>query len=137
MLQAAGFRDVVAEDRTGQVGSARFPGFWLFGGGGLARGYELVLAQDRTAIFAPTLPSNPPAPTLHPPTPHSPPHQKFIECLTAELARVEAGRAAFEARFGAAGYEAVVGGWRDKLARARAGEQRWGLFTARKPGGAR
>ncbi len=37
------------------------------------------------------------------------------------------------ARFGQAGFDAAAAGWQDKLARARAGEQRWGVFTARKP----
>lgn len=59
--------------------------------------------------------------------------RQFIDCLSAELARVEENRESFTSRFGADGYAAVVDGWRDKLARARAGEQRWGLFVARKP----
>ncbi|KAI8467872.1 MAG: S-adenosyl-L-methionine-dependent methyltransferase [Monoraphidium minutum] len=58
---------------------------------------------------------------------------QFIACLDAELGRVEAGKAAFVARFGAAGHAAVVDGWKDKLERARAGEQRWALLMGSKP----
>lgn len=58
---------------------------------------------------------------------------QFIDCLDSELSRVEADKAAFVERFGEPGYSAVVDGWNDKLARARAGEQRWGLFVATKP----
>ncbi|KIZ00504.1 hypothetical protein MNEG_7455 [Monoraphidium neglectum] len=59
--------------------------------------------------------------------------EQFIDCLDSELSRVEADKAAFVERFGEPGYSAVVDGWNDKLARARAGEQRWGLFVATKP----
>lgn len=64
------------------------------------------------------------------------PRPQFIECLSSELARLEAGKGAFVARFGAAGYESVAAGWREKLSRARAGEQRWGVYSARKPAAA-
>jgi len=58
---------------------------------------------------------------------------QFIDCLSSELARVESDKESFIRRFGQSGYETVVGGWNDKLQRARAGEQRWGLFVATKP----
>lgn len=29
-------------------------------------------------------------------------------------------------------YEAIVGGWKAKLVRSSSGEQRWGLFIAKK-----
>ena len=29
-------------------------------------------------------------------------------------------------------YDAIVDGWKDKLERCAAGDQRWGLFTAEK-----
>jgi len=53
--------------------------------------------------------------------------------LERELAAAEAGRAAFVAALGEAEFAAATASWREKLARVRAGEQRWGLFTARAP----
>ena len=61
---------------------------------------------------------------------------QFQQCLERELAAAEAGREAFIADFGAEGYEEIVGGWRAKLKRVGEGEQRWGLFQARKPAAA-
>jgi phosphoethanolamine N-methyltransferase len=58
---------------------------------------------------------------------------QFKAALDAELARAREGKAAFVAEFSEADYDAVVGGWEDKLRRVAAGEQRWGLFTARRP----
>ena len=37
------------------------------------------------------------------------------------------------AEFSEQDYSEVVGGWAAKLDRVAEGEQRWGLFTARKP----
>lgn len=31
-------------------------------------------------------------------------------------------------------YDDIVGGWKDKLVRTAAGDQRWGVFYAEKPG---
>lgn len=59
--------------------------------------------------------------------------EQFVSCLTKELQRVEDDKEAFLGRFGQDGYDAIVGGWNDKLARAGDGEQRWGLFIAKKP----
>jgi phosphoethanolamine N-methyltransferase len=53
--------------------------------------------------------------------------------LKRELAAAEAGRAEFVAALGEAEYAAATASWREKLERVRAGEQRWGLFTARAP----
>jgi hypothetical protein len=57
---------------------------------------------------------------------------QFEECLKRELDAARAARDAFVADFGEPDYDAVVGGWGDKLRRVAAGEQRWGLFTATK-----
>jgi len=64
-------------------------------------GFELLLAQDRTA--------------------------DFIEILERELGQLEGSWLAASER------AALAQSWRDKLRRARAGEQRWGVCMARKP----
>lgn len=56
-------------------------------------------------------------------------------CLRAELARVRDGGAALAAQVGEEGLEAAKASWEAKLARVEAGEHRWGLFHATKPGG--
>ncbi len=58
---------------------------------------------------------------------------QFEASLKRELAAAEADRAAFVAEFSETDYSEVVGGWAAKLQRVADGEQRWGLFTARKP----
>lgn len=58
---------------------------------------------------------------------------QFEASLKRELATAEADKAAFVAEFSEADYSKVVGGWAAKLERVADGEQRWGLFTARKP----
>jgi phosphoethanolamine N-methyltransferase len=58
---------------------------------------------------------------------------QFEASLRKELERAQAGREAFVAEFSEKDYEAIVGGWQDKLVRVGQGEQRWGLFVARKP----
>ena len=58
---------------------------------------------------------------------------QFKSCLERELHAVEAQQADFEADFSAADFQEAVAGWTDKIQRAEAGEQLWGLFTARKP----
>ncbi|KAK9826761.1 hypothetical protein WJX81_007185 [Elliptochloris bilobata] len=72
-----------------------------------AAGFEDVVAEDRT--------------------------WQFEASLKKELAAAEAGRARFVAEFSDADFEAVVGGWRAKLARVSQGEQCWGLFRACAP----
>jgi phosphoethanolamine N-methyltransferase len=59
---------------------------------------------------------------------------RYAAALTDELARLRADKAAFVAEFSEADYDAVAGGWEDKLARVGAGEQRWGVFCAVKGG---
>lgn len=71
-----------------------------------AAGFELVEASDETP--------------------------RFIDTLETELARLAASRAEFVAAHSTEAYDAMVQGWRGKLARARAGEQAWAKFLARK-----
>ena len=59
--------------------------------------------------------------------------EAFQNSCNAELANAESNRAAFESDFSAADYEQIIGGWRSKMARVAAGEQKWGLFVAIKP----
>ena len=58
---------------------------------------------------------------------------QFGECLQRELATVEQDETGFVADLSQADYNAIVDGWREKLQRVQVGEQRWGLFLARKP----
>jgi phosphoethanolamine N-methyltransferase len=58
---------------------------------------------------------------------------QFEASLQRELAAAKAEKAAFVAEFSEKDYSEVVGGWAAKLERVAEGEQRWGLFTARKP----
>ncbi len=60
---------------------------------------------------------------------------QFEKCLKRELASLEASRDEFLKDFGEEDYGALADGWREKLARVEQGEQRWGLFMARVPGG--
>ena len=64
-------------------------------------GFEMLLAQDRTA--------------------------DFIDILERELEQLETSRLDATER------AALEHSWRDKIRRARAGEQRWGVCMARKP----
>jgi phosphoethanolamine N-methyltransferase len=57
----------------------------------------------------------------------------FESSLRTELARAEEGKAGFVAEFSDADFAEVTGGWRAKLDRVAAGEQKWGLFYATKP----
>jgi phosphoethanolamine N-methyltransferase len=52
---------------------------------------------------------------------------EFIAILQRELTQLEAGRLPASER------AALAQSWRDKLRRARAGEQRWGVFLAKRP----
>ena len=58
---------------------------------------------------------------------------QFEASLKKELAQAQAGREAFVAEFSQADFDAIVSGWQDKVERVGQGEQRWGLFRARKP----
>ena len=54
--------------------------------------------------------------------------QRFIDILELELARID------QLQLDETMARKLAESWRDKIARARAGEQRWGLFSALKPG---
>ena len=70
-------------------------------------GFADVVAEDRTGAFG--------------------------ACLASELERAAGDREAFVRDFSEGDFEEVVGAWRAKLARVARGQQRWGLFVARKP----
>ncbi|XP_011608844.2 phosphoethanolamine N-methyltransferase 3-like isoform X1 [Takifugu rubripes] len=69
-------------------------------------GFCNVLAEDRTA--------------------------QFIQVIETELERAEAIRKEFIEEFSDEDYLAIVNGWKEKLARSKSGDQRWGLFYATK-----
>ncbi|XP_019169743.1 PREDICTED: phosphomethylethanolamine N-methyltransferase-like isoform X2 [Ipomoea nil] len=58
-------------------------------------------------------------------------HQ-FMNVLQKELDTVEKEKEAFIQDFSEEDYNDIVDGWRAKLARSSSGEQRWGLFIAKK-----
>jgi len=58
---------------------------------------------------------------------------QFEASLKRELEVAQKGRADFINEFSEKDYEAIVGGWQDKLVRVADGQQKWGLFTAVKP----
>ena len=58
---------------------------------------------------------------------------QFQASLERELHAAEADQDSFEKDFCPEDFQEAVAGWKDKLSRAAAGEQRWGLFTATKP----
>jgi phosphoethanolamine N-methyltransferase len=58
--------------------------------------------------------------------------KQFTEVLKAELARFANTKADFVADFSQEDYDYIVSGWEAKLDRCSRGEQKWGLFTARK-----
>ncbi|KAE8709660.1 Phosphoethanolamine N-methyltransferase 1 [Hibiscus syriacus] len=57
---------------------------------------------------------------------------QFIQVLQRELDKVEKEKDTFVSDFSRADYDDIVGGWKAKLIRTKAGEQRWGLFIAKK-----
>lgn len=69
-------------------------------------GFEEVTAEDRT--------------------------EQFKEVLQRELERVEKEKEEFIHDFTEEDYNDIVGGWKAKLVRTGSGEQRWGLFLAKK-----
>ncbi|KAI5660278.1 hypothetical protein M9H77_29071 [Catharanthus roseus] len=69
-------------------------------------GFEDVIAEDRT--------------------------EQFISVLQRELDTVEKEKDTFIQDFSEEDYNDIVGGWKSKLIRSSAGEQRWGLFIAKK-----
>ncbi|KAG6496062.1 hypothetical protein ZIOFF_043910 [Zingiber officinale] len=69
-------------------------------------GFDEVIAEDRT--------------------------NQFLEVLQRELGAVEKGKEAFIQDFSQEDYDEIVNGWKAKLKRSSVGEQRWGLFIAKK-----
>ncbi|KAG6499956.1 hypothetical protein ZIOFF_039770 [Zingiber officinale] len=69
-------------------------------------GFDEVIAEDRT--------------------------NQFLEVLQRELGAVEQGKEAFIQDFSQEDYDDIVNGWKAKLKRSSVGEQRWGLFIAKK-----
>ncbi|XP_024022153.1 phosphomethylethanolamine N-methyltransferase [Morus notabilis] len=69
-------------------------------------GFEEVIAEDRTG--------------------------QFIEVLQRELSVIEKEKNEFISDFSEEDYYDIVGGWKAKLIRTTSGEQRWGLFIAKK-----
>ncbi|XAR68398.1 Phosphoethanolamine N-methyltransferase [Bertholletia excelsa] len=57
---------------------------------------------------------------------------QFMTVLQRELDAVEKEKKAFITDFSEKDYDDIVGGWKAKLVRSSAGEQRWGLFIAEK-----
>ncbi|TXG50852.1 hypothetical protein EZV62_023376 [Acer yangbiense] len=57
---------------------------------------------------------------------------QFLQVLERELAAVEKDKDAFIHDFSEEDYNAIVDGWKAKLIRSSSGEQRWGLFIAKK-----
>ncbi|KAI3923859.1 hypothetical protein MKW92_007831 [Papaver armeniacum] len=58
--------------------------------------------------------------------------EQFMKVLQRELDAVEKDKEKFIADFSEADYNDIVGGWKAKLDRTASGEQRWGLFFAKK-----
>uniref|UniRef100_A0A7C8Z6X3 phosphoethanolamine N-methyltransferase n=1 Tax=Opuntia streptacantha TaxID=393608 RepID=A0A7C8Z6X3_OPUST len=69
-------------------------------------GFDEVIAEDRT--------------------------DQFIRVLQRELDCIEKDKDAFISDFSEEDYNDIVGGWKAKLVRSTMGEQRWGLFIAKK-----
>ncbi|KAM5570419.1 hypothetical protein ABKV19_011195 [Rosa sericea] len=69
-------------------------------------GFDDVIAEDRT--------------------------DQFIKVLQRELNAVEKDKDAFIEDFSEEDYNDIVGGWKAKLVRTNSGEQKWGLFIAKK-----
>ncbi|CAF0810541.1 unnamed protein product [Rotaria sordida] len=57
---------------------------------------------------------------------------KFVECLKMELTRIESIKDDFIREFSSDDYDHLIEGWHKKLERCAKGDQRWGIFRARK-----
>ncbi|KAM9833023.1 phosphoethanolamine methyltransferase isoform 1-T1 [Syngnathus typhle] len=57
---------------------------------------------------------------------------QFIQVIKEELQRADQIKNEFIKEFSEEDYSAIVNGWRDKLERSNSGDQKWGLFHARK-----
>nr|ABK93894.1 unknown [Populus trichocarpa] len=69
-------------------------------------GFDEVIAEDRT--------------------------DQFNQVLLRELKAIEKEKDEFIHDFSEEDYNDIVGGWKAKLIRSSSGEQRWGLFIAKK-----
>jgi len=58
--------------------------------------------------------------------------ERFVECLKTEVTRFESIKDDFIREFSNDDYEHLIEGWHRKLERSANGEQRWGIFRARK-----
>lgn len=57
---------------------------------------------------------------------------QFIEVIEAELQNAEKSKDTFIQEFSEEDYLAIINGWRDKQQRSKSGDQRWGLFYAKR-----
>nr|XP_057918791.1 phosphoethanolamine methyltransferase isoform X3 [Doryrhamphus excisus] len=57
---------------------------------------------------------------------------QFIQVIREELQRADAARSEFIQEFSEEDFNEIVNGWREKLERSSSGDQRWGLFHARR-----
>jgi len=57
----------------------------------------------------------------------------LVERCQAELDRIKPMQEEFVAEFSQEDFDYLVSGWKSKMARCRQGDQRWGLFIAKKP----
>uniref|UniRef100_A0A8C6U7R7 phosphoethanolamine N-methyltransferase n=1 Tax=Neogobius melanostomus TaxID=47308 RepID=A0A8C6U7R7_9GOBI len=57
---------------------------------------------------------------------------QFIQVIEAELQKAENIKVEFIQEFSEGDYFAIVNGWKDKLQRSNSGDQRWGLFIAKR-----
>ncbi|EPS65842.1 hypothetical protein M569_08933, partial [Genlisea aurea] len=58
--------------------------------------------------------------------------EQFVNVLKKEVDAVEKDKERFIDNFSKEDYDEIVGGWKSKLSRSCGGEQRWGLFIAKK-----
>jgi len=59
--------------------------------------------------------------------------KQFVEVLATEKARLESTRSEFLKEFSEDDLDSLIQGWSDKLVRCGDGDQKWGLFFAKKP----
>lgn len=58
---------------------------------------------------------------------------RFIEVLNTEMQHFENEKGDFIKEFSESDYNAIIGGWANKVKRCSSGYHRWGLFRATKP----
>lgn len=59
--------------------------------------------------------------------------QQFVDVLSREKARTESSSEEFQKEFSKNDLDALIKGWGEKLVRCADGDQKWGMFFARKP----